>query len=360
VRPFPLDTSEAGYHEGVRWLGGMNTFEAAAKRRAIPKWALPVAGYVISALSLIWVFSRFPFAQLGEHLRELDWTWVAIAIAAELAIYFADAWRWMILLRPVGTPSFGCCLQAVFVGLFANDILPAKAGEIIRCFLLSFKTDVPVSLALTSDVILRIMDGLWIVILYLFITFQVESHVWVTRIMTLFGAGAVSAALIILWILFHRQHAHNFMNENGWAARFIHLLEEIHRLGHWREMGIAMAIGAIYWALQAFSVWSICRADSFYFNASDIVFILVVKTVGTLFPSAPANMGLYQTSAVYALSLLLTEKGEAEILSEIMFVVLTLPLVVGGAIAIASAGFNLTDLHRHAHNAHSNRKALAE
>jgi uncharacterized protein (TIRG00374 family) len=336
----------------------MNTFEAAAKRRGIPKWALPVAGYSLSALSLIWVFSRFPFAQLGEHLRTLEWTWVAVAIVAEVAIYFADAWRWMVLLRPVGEPTFGCCLQAVFVGLFANDILPAKTGEIIRCFLLSYKSEVPVSLAVTSDVILRIMDGLWIVLLYLFITFRISTHVAVDRVMTAFGIGAALIALILLWVLFHRQHAHNFMNNNGWAARFVHLLEEIHRLGHWREMGIAMAIGAPYWALQAFAVWSICRADSFYFGASEIVFLLVVKTVVTLIPSAPANMGLYQSSTVYALGLLLTEKGEAAILSEIMFVVLTLPLVVGGAIAIASAGFNLSDLHRHAHESHSTRRKL--
>jgi hypothetical protein len=125
-------------------------------------------------------------------------------------------------------------------------------------------------------------------------------------------------------------------------------------------MGIAMAIGGLYWALQAFAVWSICRSDSFYFSAGEVVFLLVVKTVVTLVPSAPANMGLYQASTIYALTLLLTEKGEAEILSEIMFVVLTLPLVVGGAIAIASAGFNLSDLHMHAHRAHANRKAVVK
>jgi 4-hydroxybenzoate polyprenyltransferase len=80
-----------------------------------------------------------------------------------------------------------------------------------------------------------------------------------------------------------------------------------------------------------------------------------VKTVWTLVPSAPANVGLYQWSAAYALMLLQTEKGPAEVLAEIMFVFLTLPLILGGAIAIASAGFSLDDLHRHAHDAHNRR-----
>ena len=338
------------------WLvtdsGRMDKIEEAVKRRRIPKWVIPATGYGVSAASLIWVFSKFPFGQLGEHLKTLSWTWVAVAIGVEIAVYFADAWRWMVLLGPAGDPPFMSCLQAVFVGLFANDILPAKTGEIIRCFLLSYKNDIHVPIVLTSDVVLRIMDGLWIVILYLAVTGQISTHVRVDEAMVVFGAGALAIALVFLWVLFHRQHAHHFANNRSWAARFIHLLEEVHTLGHWREMGITMAIGGIYWILQAVAIWAICRADKFEFGASEVVFLLVVKTVVTLVPSAPANMGLYQSSTVYALGLLLTEKGPAEVLAEIMFVVLTLPLVVGGAIAIASAGYNLSDLHRHAHHAH--------
>lgn len=338
------------------WLAaGMDTVETQPQRRRVPSWLVPTIGYGISAISLVWVFSKFPFAQMGERLRSMEWTWVAIAIAVEVAVYFIDAWRWKVLLRPVGDPDFGCCVMAVFVGLFANTILPARAGEVIRCFLLSFKTKVPLSLAITSDFIQRIMDGAWVVILYLLITSQVASHTGVNRVMWGFGAGVVAISIIVLWVLFHRQHAHHFVNNRSWAARFIHLFEEIHRLGHWREMGQAMAISGLYWCGQMFALWALARADAFYFGPAEMSFVLVVKTVGTLIPNAPANMGAYQASTVYALQRLFTEKGDAQILAEIMFVFLTLPLVVGGAIAIALAGFNISDLRRHAHHAHSNR-----
>ena len=66
------------------------------------------------------------------------------------------------------------------------------AGEVVRCFLLSYETAVPLSLAITSDVILRIMDGLWIVILYLVISSQIATHVDVNRGMWVFGAVAVA------------------------------------------------------------------------------------------------------------------------------------------------------------------------
>jgi hypothetical protein len=117
-----------------------------------------------------------------------------------------------------------------------------------------------------------------------------------------------------------------------------------------------MAIGLLYWGCQIAALWAIARADGFYFSGSDMTFLLVVRTVGTLVPNAPANMGLSQAMTVIALKDLYTEPAAAKILAEIMFGFLTLPLLAGGAVAIAFAGFNLGDLHRHAHHARSTRK----
>jgi uncharacterized protein (TIRG00374 family) len=328
---------------------------------AIPKWVIPVIGYTISGASLVWVFSKFPYAQLGEHLRTMDWAWVAVAVVLEIVIYFVDAWRWAALLKPVGAPSFRLCLQSVFVGLFANDVLPAKAGEVIRCFLLSFETEVSLSLAITSNVILRIMDGAWILIIYLLITLQVSTHVIESRIMWIFGVGVVVVSAGILIVLFRRQHTHHFVKNTSWAARFIHVLEEIHRLGRWPELRTAMWISSIYWLTQVLAVWALTRSDKFDLGISGAAFLLVVKAVWTLLPSAPANVGLYQLATEQAMAMLLVERPDAQIFAQIMFWFLTLPGVIGGAIAVGFAGLNITDLHRHAKRARAEKtSALCE
>jgi uncharacterized protein (TIRG00374 family) len=333
----------------------MDTVEAPPKPQGIPKWLVPAIGYAVSAVSLLWVFWKFPFSQLGDHLRTLEWNWVAVAVLLEFAVYFFDAWRWGALLRPVGAPSFGMCLQAVFVGLLANDILPAKAGEVVRCFLLTYETRVPLSLAITSDVILRIMDGLWIVIVYLIITLQIPTHVDVSRGMWVFGAGAVATGLLLLFALFRRQHAHHFVKTTTWAARFTHLLDEIHRLGHWRELGIALAISGMYWLVQILAIWALTRADRFDLGVSAAAFLLVVKAVLTLIPNAPANMGAYQAAVVYAFGFLLVERANAQAFAEIMFGFLTLPVAIGGAIAVVFADIDILALHHHANRACAKR-----
>ncbi len=334
----------------------MDTVEAPPKRRRVPKWLLPAAGYTISAVSLLWVFWKFPFSQLADHLRTMEWRWVAVAVLFEFGVYFVDAWRWGALLKRTGAPSFGMCLQAVFVGVLANDILPAKAGELIRCFLLSYETRVPLSLAFTSDVILRIMDGLWIVIVYLLITFQIATHVDVTRGMWVFGAGAVAVTLLLLFALFRRQHAHQIVSTRKWARRFLDLLAEIHRLGTWPELKTAMGVSGLYWLVQVLAVWALTKADRFDLGLSAAAFLLVVKAVLTLIPNAPANMGAYQAAVVYAFGFLLVERANAQAFAEIMFGFLTLPIAVGGAIAVVFADIDLLALHRRAHRAHARRK----
>jgi hypothetical protein len=326
-------------------------FETPQERRGIPKWLIPAIGYLVSAVCLFWVLSRFPYAELAAHLRTLDWAWVSLAIVLEIAVYFADAWRWSALLRPIDAPSFGVCLQAVFVGLFANDVLPARAGELVRCFLLSYETKVPISLAFTSDIILRMMDGLWIVILYLIVTFSVGSHPAVNDFMWVFGAVAVGVSLAILVVLFRREHAHEFIQARNWAERFTHLLHEIHRLGHWRELGLAMFGSGLYWLTQALAIWALARADAFDFGVAGAAFLLVVKSVGTLIPNAPANVGAYQAAMMYALGLLFVERANAQIFSQLAFWMLTLPALVGGAIAVAVTGFDIKDLQMHAKRA---------
>jgi len=341
----------------------MHTAEASPKGtpplfgHKIPKWLIPAIGYSVSALSLVWVFWKFPFAQLADHFRTLQWNWVALAVLLEFGVYFMDAWRWKALLRRVGNPSFGLSLQAIYVGVLANDILPAKAGEVVRCFLLSYETEVRLPIAIASDVILRIMDGLWIVIAYLLITSQIASHREVNRGMWIFGSIAVAISLLFLFVLFRRQHAHEFVRNRSWAARFMHLLDEIHRLGHWPELRDSMAIGGLYWLVQILAVWALTKADRFDLGLSAATFLLVVKAVLTLIPNAPANMGAYQAAVVYAFGFLFVERVNAQAFAEIMFGFLTLPVAIGGALAVVTADIDLFALHRHAHHAHKNLEA---
>ena len=204
--------------------------------------------------------------------------------------------------------------------------------------------------------ILRVIDGMWIVILYFATYYVVESAGLMTGVMIAYAAVVVVLALVLLFVLFRRQHAHNFVSNSSWAARFVHFLDEVHNLGNWRELRIVFLQSGAYWLLQICAVWAVTRADNFYYTFSQMSFLLIVKSVGTLVPTAPAGVGAFQASAMYALGRFFTEAPDAKILAELLFGFLTLPGLVGGAIAVAMAGYNLKDLVRHAQEAHRKHK----
>ncbi len=329
---------------------------ATTRKFRIPKWLLPLMGYGIALASLIWVFKKFPYQQFGSDVRALEWGWVTLAVTLEMLVYVVDAWRWQTLLSPAEKPPLWACIQAVFVGLFGNDVLPAKAGEIIRCYLLTFWTEVPISLALTSAAIERVMDGIWMVIGYFLVTADMNNiEPWLTKGAWLLGLGVLSLSLLFMYILFRREHAHSYFSERPWAAKFMHVMHEIHRLGNWRTMGAAFGLSLLYLFLQIVAVWALFRAANFDFSLRAAGVVLIIVRLGTMIPNAPANIGSFQYFCAKALEWLNAERPDAKSFSLIVYVVLTLPPLIGGAIAVALTGLNIGDIHTHAHKAHTER-----
>jgi len=332
--------------------------------RRLPKWLIPAVGYSIAIASLVWVFHAFDYQQLGQDLRTLHWPWVMLGVALNLAVYFVDAWRWSVLLRPAEIVPLDECVTAIFVGLVANGVLPAKAGEVVRCYLLSLWTEMPVSLALTSDAIARVMDGIWLVLGFYLVTIglhapthrlEKEFMLWRDGTFILLIAVAILSVLI-LFVLFRREHAHSFVKSNKWAERFAHLMHEIHELGDVGSLSFAMGISVIYLMLPVFSVWCLFRAYDFDFGLLQAGIVVIVVHIGTILPNAPANIGSFQAFATVALGIIQAEQSAAASFALIFYIAHNLPQILVGFVVLLFTGLNLGEVHTRAIHAEHTRK----
>src|ERR1700729_2701816 len=118
---------------------------------------------VLSVACLAWALHGVSWTELWAEVRELDWRWVSIAVVADLLVYVIQGWRWNLLLLPVAPVKPLNALGAIYVGLFANEVLPLRAGELIRCFLMARWSKIPTSVTLASALIERIFDGVLLV-----------------------------------------------------------------------------------------------------------------------------------------------------------------------------------------------------
>jgi glycosyltransferase 2 family protein len=334
------------------------------KKRRLPKWLVPAAGYSIAIASLIWVFHAFDYHQLAQDLRTLHWEWVLLGIVLNIAVYLVDAWRWSVLLRPAEIVPFDECVKAIFVGLVANGVLPAKAGEVVRCYLLSLWTEMPVALALTSDAISRVMDGIWLVVGFYLVTIglhppthrlEKEFMLWRDGTFVLMISVAILSSLIV-FVLFRREHASSFVKSNKWAERFAHLMHEIHELGDVRSLTMAMGISVLYLLLPILSVWCLFRAYDFDFGLVQAGIVLIVVHIGTILPNAPANIGSFQAFATVALGIIRAEQSAAASFALIFYIAHTLPQILVGFVVLLFTGLNLGEVHTRAIHAEHARK----
>lgn len=118
-------------------------------------------GVAISAVFLYIAFRGQDFGEIRSSFLETNIWWLPVA----LVLYFTGVWiravRWSILLRPIlVSTSARELLPIVIVGFMANNVLPLRAGELVRSLLLGRKHGVRKTSALATIAVERIFDGL--------------------------------------------------------------------------------------------------------------------------------------------------------------------------------------------------------
>lgn len=318
-----------------------------------------VVTLVVSLACLAWAVHGVSWRDLWEETRELDWRWVAIGIAADLVVYVIQGWRWSLLLRPVGPASTGSSTRAIFVGLFANEVLPLRAGELIRCFLLTRWSEIPISVTLASALIERIFDGL-LLIVGLFYSLRYLRHFPLShgqaRAVGLVTDGAIFLALmigvcgaILAVAMFWRQQALDAILDAkmfSWAHVFI---EDLHRIGHSGYLYVSFLVSIPHLLMQAVPIYAVMQAYGLdEASWSGATALMVLLRLGSVAPQAPGNVGLFQVLSMLGLTLFGVQQAMARRFTLILWVVVTLPLLIVGFVDSVLTGAHIGDVHREA------------
>lgn len=119
-------------------------------------------GLILSLISLIALFSLIDFPGLVERLRQADLWAIVVGFAAICMTPFLRGLRWRAVLGP--RVSYRKAFHAENIGYLINAVLPLRAGEPARAYIVSRgQSDLSLVEALSLVVIVRLADMIAVV-----------------------------------------------------------------------------------------------------------------------------------------------------------------------------------------------------
>ena len=309
-------------------------------------------GIAVSAALLVYLFWEVDLHEVAARLANTHWGYLAASVALNLSSLWLRAWRWYYLFPPGSQPSH--LFNALMIGYMGNNLLPLRAGEIVRVYVAARRGQ-RFWTTLATVVVERALDGLalGLIMAALFLVTPIPAPLrWPAAIflsadlaaMMLLAVLAVApeGCAAVIRALFHRR---------AWVER--RLLDVLGtmseglrgvRAGH-HFLPILLSSAGI-WLLFALSVWTALHAASLNLPLAASWTVLAFLGLGVSLPSSPGFVGVVQAAGVLALALFGVPRTEALSFSLLLHASQLFPVTLAGLVLLLVEHVSLSEATR--------------
>jgi uncharacterized protein (TIRG00374 family) len=310
--------------------------------------------WLATGASLLLAALAFRNVQLGDLLAALariDPAYLAVAVG----LYFVDLWlralRWRWLIGGAKRVGVGALYVGLVIGYAANNLLPARAGEIARSVAAGRLSGARPAGLLGTVVVERVLDGLTIVLLLVLLVPLLPAAEWVRPAVVAGGGvfGVLTVGLVVV------------ARTRGLATRLLALA--LARLPYAvRERALTVA-GAgldgvagslspragVLTLLLSVTIWLVGASIYLAVGAALGVSLPVwwwliaicLVNLATSLPLAPAGAGAFELVLIEVLTLATVPVPAAASLTLVLHAVLVVPVVLAGLACVWTWGLRL-------------------
>lgn len=123
-----------------------------------------VIGLVVAALAVAYTIRNISVAELLESFTRIEFQYLAMTTLLMVATYWARVVRWQALVNPIKPVQIRDLLSPLMVGFMAA-VLPARAGEFVRAYLLGKSQNISFASSFATIVIERLFDMLMLLLM---------------------------------------------------------------------------------------------------------------------------------------------------------------------------------------------------
>ncbi len=326
-----------------------------------------VLGAAVTLLLLWWVLRDVSPGSVWTELRGANPWWLIAAVVLATFSFVLRAIRWRVLLEPGHTgSSFEARFGATCAGFAANNIFPARLGEIIRAYVLARVAALPFGASVGSLVVERVLDGLVLasflvgaILSPAFPLGDTAAAAWVHRT-AMAGSVVFALGFFVLWLVarwpsvtlrFWEATAGRLVPDSlsdratGLVTTLVHGLGALSRV---RVLVRAVGWSVVVWVCLGVSIWAGLLA--FEITTPGFIgsmFLQAVIGFSVALPSTPGFFGVFEAGA--RIGLQPWGIGDAAIVSfATSYHILTfIPVTVLGLLYVRRFGLRWSDVRQH-------------
>ncbi|RMG44225.1 MAG: UPF0104 family protein [Candidatus Dadabacteria bacterium] len=339
------DSTDFAYHRGVM------------KKLLFSRRFQVLVSFLLSAVLIVLVFSEVSWSGLKEQLAETGFLPLILAFPVMVLHYSLRAMRWRYLLPLQNITTFKSRFDAIIIGTFASYVLPLRAGEFIRPYLLSRESQHSFTVSFVSVVVERFFDLAMVLVSFAVVAGMINNlPPEIEKGALIFSKLALLVfCMIVAGIVFPArikrlvEWSTGFLPESiskiivSAAGDFLTGVEVL------KGRGVLLKI-TLLTVIVWFSTYFLFYIFLFAFDLPRTFFAGVVVSVfvalGVALPSAPGFIGIYQAACMAGFQIFTSSKEAALAYAIVTHLYQAVFYVVYGVWALTSRGIKLSDLQR--------------
>lgn len=310
---------------------------------------------------LAWFLRHADLADVWREFRQGNWWYLAAALAIQGATWVFRAVRWRYLLSPLGRVGLGAVFEATFIGFAVITLLPARAGEVVRAYLLARRERLSASASFATVVVERLLDLLTVLILFGGVVLLAPPPAGVADgpiYLAMQTGGAILAAgslagLVMLFLLAgHPENVSRLLARlsrvlpariahgvASLAGRFATGLAIVRQPG---RLLVALVLSVPLWLAITLGIWWGALAFHIDVPFSGSVVLMAMLVVGVSVPTPGGVGGYHEAFRIGATALYGAANDRAISAAIVLHAISFVPITLMGLGAMARAGLNLS------------------
>jgi uncharacterized protein (TIRG00374 family) len=306
-----------------------------------------ILGVAISVVAIYILLGQVDVARTVEVLRTANPLWILVMVGTCFVDVAARGARWQALVEPIQHVPYRRVLGYTYIGYLANNVLPARLGELVRAHALGEGEHISRVTVLGTVVVERIVDTV-IVVALAAIAVVILGVGGAMSTAVILGAGFVGLLVLGLAVATVSHRLPGAARLTALAERYPKILELARRLRDGlavvRSPGVivrALLFSAAAWTASIATFMAGAQSVGVDLSIPQAALLSSGVALATIVPSAPGYVGTFELTAVSIATIFGTDPDAAFAMALLVHAMILGVTSVGGVIAALRLGVGL-------------------